>query len=966
VNTLKILLLFVLLIRPAVLFPQDKTNTRYYDFTGTIIDDDTQKPIEVCVISIPDMQLWAITDEAGRFSIPGLKAGNYSYEISYLGYRKHNGSITLGGRTRSIVIRLEAQSLALKEVTVTAKETKMRSASVIDQTAIQHIQAKSVEDMLQLVPGGLTKNPDLATAGQAYVREISVNANNSMGTTVLVDGAPLSNDANIQILSAARSGIRLSDSESSGRTYQTTAGRGYDLRTISPDNVESVEIIRGIAGVEYGNLTSGAMIIKTKSGATPLEIKAKTDEFSKMFYGGKGFSLGPGAGALNLSLDYTQSYTDVRKKYEGYDRITSNVGYSNVFMKQTIPLTFNLRLAYFRNVNSRRSDPQLRQQERIENKNQGWRLALEGNWRLNSRLVSNLDYSFMVSRSHQEDYEKRFTVLHTGITPIAESTVDGEFESRYLNASYYSERTVDGKPLNIFAQIKANKLIQLGENAFTNLKIGGDWKRDSNDGDGLVFDPLYPPVINSVQTLRPRSYKSIPALNTGSVFIENKTQLPIGSTLLTLQGGVRLSNMFTDPGVRRGGDIRKAEPRVNMEYRVLDGSDNRLFSSLSLTGGFGISAKMPSLVYLYPDKAYFDESSITYLKSDLSRGLAVMTTKIVSDTSNPDLKAAVSSKYEVGLSAAVGKVTGNVTFFYERIKDEFGFTSVPVIIPYNSYSIPAPGAGESRIEDFYYKDGAVYYTQGGAVLPASQTTMHNIRSYSMASNRSETTKKGIEYSINAGQIPALKTSVVIDGAWLHIRHQNNEPLWQDVITTLGTDYPYMPLMPSGSGSVSSRVNTNFRFITHIPNLKMVFSTTAQVVWSETSQNIYEGPGGEPAYYMTIDPGSSAQEAKAHVNPIGFIDKGGNYTPWEAGHYDVYQYRRMVTVYAHNNYFGRESYPVTAILNFKLTKEFSRVLDLSFIANNFLNFSGKYKLRTSSGYANLTIPLYFGAEITIKL
>jgi outer membrane receptor protein involved in Fe transport len=960
---LKIILVTILFIHPAVILPQEKTNVAYCEFTGRVIDGETGDPVEASVVNIPDMQLWAITDEAGHFSIPKLKAGRYGYEVSYLGYRKYTGTITLGEKTASVTIRLEAQSLALAEVTVTAKESKMRSASVIDQTAIQHIQAKSVEDMLQLVPGGLTKNPDLATAGQAYVREISVNANNSMGTTVLVDGAPLSNDANIQIISTSRSGIRLSENESSGRTYQTTAGRGYDLRTISPDNVESIEVIRGIAGVEYGNLTSGAMIIKTKAGATPLELKAKTDEFSKMFYAGKGFSLGPGAGALNLSLDYTRSYTDVRRKYEGYDRITSNAGYSNVFMKSTMPLTFNLRLAYFRNVNSRKSDPQMRTGERIDNKNQGVRLSMEGNWRLNTKLVSNLDYSFMISRSHQEDYEKRFTVLHTGITPIAESTVDGEFESRYLNASYYSERTVDGRPLNVFAQIKANRLIQLGENVFSNIKAGADWKHDSNDGDGLVFDPLLPPVINSVQTLRPRSYKSIPAMNTVSVFVENKTQLPVGSTQLTLQGGVRLSDMFVDESAGIA-DIVKLEPRVNMEYRILDKSNNRLFDNLSLTAGFGISAKMPSLVYLYPDKAYFDESSITYLKSDLSKGLAVMTTKIVDDTSNPNLKATVNNKYEAGLSWAIRNITGGITFFYERIKGEYGFTSVPVIIPYNSYTIPATGAGV--IDDFHYSEGSgVYYTQGGTVRMAEKTEMYNIRSYSRASNRNETAKKGIEYSLNLGSIPALKTSVVIDGAWLHIKRKSNDPFWQDVVTMLGTDYPYMPLMPGGAGSVDSRLNTNFRFITHIPKLKMVFSTTAQVVWSETSQNTYEGPGGN-AYYMAVDPQSSSKEAKAHVNPIGFIDKANNYIVWQPEYYDVFQYRRMITIYSHNNYFGKESYPVTTILNFKLTKEFSRVLELSFIANNFLSFSRKHKLSTTSGYANLTIPLYFGAEITLKL
>ena len=64
--------------------------------------------------------------------------------------------------------------------------------------------------------------------------------------------------------------------------------------------------------VEYGNLTSGAVIIKTKSGVTPFETKVKLDSYSKMFYAGKGFLLGEKAGAMNLSADYSQSYDDIR------------------------------------------------------------------------------------------------------------------------------------------------------------------------------------------------------------------------------------------------------------------------------------------------------------------------------------------------------------------------------------------------------------------------------------------------------------------------------------------------------------------------------------------------------------------------------------------------------------------------------------------------------------------------------
>lgn len=963
----KIKILFILILSFSLTFSysQEKNDKFSLYFNGIVIDNSTGQPIDAAIVTLLDRQSWAITNQDGSFSIPNLKEGTYKYVISHISYQTYEGDITINRYSTLQEIRLEPQSLALEEVTVTAKEKKMGSSSMIEKTAIQHIQAKSVEDMLQLVPGNLTQNPNLANVGQAYIRDFSRNANNAMGTTVLVDGAPLSNDANMQLLSTARSGIRLSDYESSSGLYQTTAGRGVDLRMISPDNIESVEVIRGVAGVEYGNLTSGAMVIKTRAGVTPLEIKAKTDEFSKMFFGGKGFSLGKERGSLNLSLDYTQSYTDIRKKYQGYERITSNIGYSNVFMKQTTPLTFNLRFAYFRHLNSNKSDPQLRLEERVSNKNQGLRMSMEGNWRLNNRFISSLSYSFMVNRSHQEDYEKSFTVLHTGITPIAESLVDGEFESRYLNASFYSERWIDGKPLSVFGQLKLNKLIALGESSFMTLKLGAEWRHDSNKGNGLSFNPLYPPVINAVQTIRPRSYKAIPAMNIYSLFLEDKIQLPINTTLFVLQGGVRLSSLGIDKSAHRD-DIFKIEPRLNVEYRFLDASNNSLFDALSLVGGYGIMAKMPPLLYLYPDKAYFDESSMTYMSPDLSKGLAIMTTKVVEDTSYPQLKPSVSNKFEIGLAATVGKMTGNVTFFHEQIKDEYGFRTIPVIVPFQSYSIPTPMPGGAKINDFYYKDGNVYYTQEGQTFLANRKEQRNIRTYSSPYNVRKTSKTGIEYSLNFGQIPILQTAVVVDGAWLYVKRRQTDGSYAGVTATLSTDYPYIPFMPAGSGSADSRINTNFRFITHIPKLKMIFSTTAQVVWRETAQSFYEDENGHSLYYKTVDPQSGDNELKPYVNPEGFLDKNGQYHTWLPEYYDNFEYRKMILSFSHSNAFEKEVLPVTALLNFRLTKEFGQTLNFSFIANNFLNISKKYKYKTQQGYSNLMIPLYFGAEITIKI
>ena len=269
-----------------------------------------------------------LTDQNGYFTFPYTPGSTVSYMATCLGYEDVNGSFSAKDKGSRLHIVMKEATLALSEVTVTAKQQGMGSRSQIGQDAIRHIQPKSLADMLQLMPGSLTANPSLNNLAQAYVREIDGNNNNAMGTAVIVDGTPISNDGNLQVLSPTRNG-NASATETNGMAAQTTAGRGADLRTVSSDNIESIEVIRGIPSVEYGNLTSGVVIVKTKAGRTPWEVKFKTDPFSKMAYVGKGFGL-QGGGSLNVGLDWSQSYADQRKHYQGYDRITATVGYSNV------------------------------------------------------------------------------------------------------------------------------------------------------------------------------------------------------------------------------------------------------------------------------------------------------------------------------------------------------------------------------------------------------------------------------------------------------------------------------------------------------------------------------------------------------------------------------------------------------------------------------------------------------------
>ena len=218
----------------------------------------------------------------------------------------------------------------------------------------------------------------------------------------------------------------------------------------------------------------------------------------------------------------------------------------------------------------------------------------------------------------------------------------GEHIAKMLTKVYYSDYSIEGIPINIFAQLKTNKYIQLANKGYTNVKAGLEYRLDDNMGYGLKFDLNLPPKAGEAQSYRPRKFKDIPALHNLSAFLNDVSSFNIGATNLQFDAGIRLTNLFLDKEKSKRNSIFVAEPRVNTEFTFLSKKNNNIFDKLSISGGFGISNKMPTLLYLYPDKAYFDNVSFSAIGADNSR-LAVMTTKVVDNTINPNLKPARST-----------------------------------------------------------------------------------------------------------------------------------------------------------------------------------------------------------------------------------------------------------------------------------------------------------------------------------
>lgn len=150
----------------------------------------------------------------------------------------------------------------MQDVVVTAYESRgATSASRIDRKAMEHLQPSSFTDLVELLPGNVSKDPSMGSANLIKLREAGGTGPSdydvtSFGTSFVIDGVPLNNDANMQYIS------------NSWETGRNTTGKGIDMRSISTDDIAKVEIVRGIPSVEYGDLTSGLVNIERKREGT--------------------------------------------------------------------------------------------------------------------------------------------------------------------------------------------------------------------------------------------------------------------------------------------------------------------------------------------------------------------------------------------------------------------------------------------------------------------------------------------------------------------------------------------------------------------------------------------------------------------------------------------------------------------------------------------------------------------------
>lgn len=816
-------------------------------------------------------------------------------------------SLALDSAQQALLDSLD-RMFTLREVVVTAEEsTGKSSASVINKDAMTHLQPSSFSDILQTLPGAVTKDPNLTQTNTIRLREASNAAASSeydassLGTSFVIDGAPVSTDANMQYVQSDVSGA---DSK------RTSVGAGVDMRSISTDDIEKVEIIRGIAGAEYGDVTSGVVRIERTSKPTPWRARFKADGFSKLLFFGKGIGWNNQSTVLNFGLDYLNAKADPTNTLENYQRVTGSVRLMQRFQVSNFKFQVQSHLDYTGSIDNDKIDPDIHRNREDSYHSEYHKLSWNNTFSLREEGVEWWKFSVQANLSGEIDRinQTRFVQLTTPKNPAIDNMREGEAEVSLLPYKYVANHTVDGLPLNVFIRPKAEFYFHTWVIEHK-ANVGIEWRYAKNFGRGQVYDLSRP--LNYSSTMRPRAYYDIPANNQLAWYIQDDIAFPIHKHLsLDLNIGLRGTSML---GLGRKYAINGKcylDPRANLTVNIPFAQ-----SKVYVAAAIGQHTKMPTLLQLSPNLLYLDQQALDNPVTPTDETMLIYTHII--DPTNYDLQPARNLKWEIRAGFDIKKHKFSITYFEEDMRNAF--------------------RGLLQVEALHYSIASKDYEK---LLPYSQT-----------SNGSRIYKQGVEWQYQSPRIPAICTRFTLNGAWLRTLYSNSERMFSTeklpgVVNDVNVQDHYIGLYDWTEGYIRESLNTNLVADVYIQRIGLTVSATFEATVFTASKTLEKN--GRPVEYISSADGQlHAYDAAAEQDPV---------------------LKALIFDY-NTGVFERRTVPFAGFLNLRVQKSITKFANVALYVNRLLDIQPDYLVSGANGSLvtiHRTATPYFGMEINLNI
>ncbi len=250
--------LMALALAIAAVTPRAATAQAGGVIAGTVVDARTLRGVDGAQITVEGTTLGALTDGSGGFRIANVSGATVTIQVRRIGYRPHSESVRVGRTDIRITLSEQAASLSQVVITGTAEPVERRAignvVTTVDVATVQSVAPS--QDVSSLING---RAPGVVmTGGSGAI---------GSGPRIRIRGAA-SLSLNDQPLIYV-DGIRIANDVSSGPQSQFfSSGIISRLNDIDPENIESIEVIKGPAAATlYGTeANNGVIQIVTKRG----------------------------------------------------------------------------------------------------------------------------------------------------------------------------------------------------------------------------------------------------------------------------------------------------------------------------------------------------------------------------------------------------------------------------------------------------------------------------------------------------------------------------------------------------------------------------------------------------------------------------------------------------------------------------------------------------------------------------
>lgn len=606
-------------------------------------------------VFVSELGLGTFTNEFGFFNLE-VPSKNTEIVVSCLGYKQKVISVSDLSELRGLKIVLSQDLLILKTLTVVAEKIVNKEGSSvysIENQAIKQIQAFNLSDVFGLLPGHRMVSPDLTKNKQAHLRTAIASAVDAFGTAVVLDGMILSNDANFQAKNPS----------STLNGGKATPGAGIDLRSIPLTNVESVQIISGVPSAKYGNLSGGAILVKSKIGKSPWITTANVNYTNYQVSVSKGFEL-PSLGVLNSDFSYGYSSGSPTERKMYYQ--TFNLG-----LRWKLPELKKIKLNHFTSLrvihseDGNRHEPDELYKNEADVKSTLYSLGFSGNFMFYSFLNTHISYNVNGSLSAQHSYFDVFG--KNGPFPIVEATKSSTYITRYSPLVYRQTTEIRGMPINLNARLEASQFFEKGMFDF-NFETGLQFSLDDNKGSGRVSTGNIAHVAD-IAGSRSATFHQFPASRIFSVYHQSRVKLKGRQSMQLLSFGIRYDNMPVGHNL--------FSPRLFFSSK---------YQNFTFNAAWGRAYKAPAMIQLYPGKTFIDYVNLSYYAKNPKSRAALVTTYL-REPDNTQLKPNFSDLKELGFVWNPSFLNFQFTYFNKALQRGIQHTSTLVFLPLQGYKI---------------------------------------------------------------------------------------------------------------------------------------------------------------------------------------------------------------------------------------------------------------------------------------